>query len=49
MSIWGYLVLKDKDFMPVLLGGSGDLDNCNKGFPYQSEEQTKNLKWYMQF
>lgn len=38
MSIWGYIILFDKNFFPPLLGGSGDLYNCADGFPYQDEE-----------
>eukprot|EP00349_Pseudokeronopsis_sp_Brazil_P003128 CAMPEP_0202959142 /NCGR_PEP_ID=MMETSP1396-20130829/3416_1 /ASSEMBLY_ACC=CAM_ASM_000872 /TAXON_ID= /ORGANISM="Pseudokeronopsis sp., Strain Brazil" /LENGTH=123 /DNA_ID=CAMNT_0049677589 /DNA_START=165 /DNA_END=536 /DNA_ORIENTATION=+ len=31
--IWGYIVLKDEDFIPPSLLGHGDLANIGKGFP----------------
>ena len=36
VTIWGYIVLKDKDYMPPFLGGSGDysISISKKYFPY---------------
>ena len=34
-SIWGYSLLKDTNFMPPILGGSGDLHNCFVNVPFQ--------------
>lgn len=34
-SIWGYQLLKNTDFMPTMLGGSGDLKNCFVNVPFQ--------------
>ena len=34
-SIWGYILLKDTDFLPSILGGSGSLKNCFENVPYQ--------------
>ena len=31
---WGYTVLKDQEYFPPYLGGSGDIDKCFNGYPY---------------
>jgi hypothetical protein len=33
--IWGYNLIKDKDFLPFSLGGRGDFKQSFVGFPYQ--------------
>ena len=33
-SAFGYYILKDQDYMPKMLGGSGTYMNCFKGGPY---------------
>lgn len=37
-SIWGYSILKDADFLPVGLGGTGEFSNIFKTFPYTNHE-----------
>jgi hypothetical protein len=31
---WGYILIKDKNFMPFSLGGKGDFNESFVGFPY---------------
>ena len=33
-SFFGYSVLKDQEYMPKMLGGTGDYINCFNGSPY---------------
>lgn len=34
-SIWAYVLLKETNFMPPMLGGNGQLENCFSNVPFQ--------------
>merc|ERR1711916_218478 len=36
ISVYGYALMRDTDFLPWVLGGSGTTENCWHGYPYQS-------------
>ena len=44
VSFFAYSVLKDQEYMPKMLGGSGDYINCFNGAPYV--KHAANLKEY---
>ena len=44
--IWGYILIKDKDYMPFSLGGKGDFNQSFVGFPYQ--QHSPYLKEYFE-
>ena len=46
-TAWGYHILKDTDYMPWAIGGTGDIANWSKDFPYQ--KHTPGLKQYFLF
>ena len=47
--IWGYLIMKDNEYFPVLLGGSGDfpIGLTPKYFPYAPRKLNCGLKNYI--
>jgi ceramide synthetase len=47
VSVYGYLVLKDTQDLPNFLGGSGDISNWFKDYPYR--EVSTDVKTYMVF
>lgn len=47
VSIWGYYILLDKRFFPKLLGGSGDIYLCHKGFPYQDPKHRWGIQAFL--
>lgn len=44
---YGYSVVKDTDFLPLTLGGSGHSANMFNGYPYQEFSAYEDLKWYL--
>jgi hypothetical protein len=45
--LFAYFTLKDSDFTPPQLGGSGDLRNVFKDYPYQSHDSVPYLRSYV--
>ena len=37
-TIWGYSVLKNQPWFPTYLGGTGDIVDTFKGYPYQGRD-----------
>lgn len=54
VSIWGYMILKDVEFFPKFLGGSGDIWKTFNDFPFQKDIPglrlcyQANLGWHME-
>lgn len=48
-TVWGYIVLKDKEYLPWLLGGSGEYSRSitPKYFPYAQRDKNDGLKHYI--
>lgn len=52
-STWGYVLMRDQDFFPASLGGSGDIWKTFQDFPYQKpipgmkEYYMFNLGWHL--
>lgn len=45
-SIWGFMVFKDQDYLPVALGGTGDYTKCLTSLVYPYPKHAKGLKEY---
>lgn len=44
-TAWGYIALKDTDYLPNYLGGSGEVSNNSRDFPYP--KHAPHLKMYL--
>ena len=49
VTAWGYVILKDKQFFPVLLGGSGDINRCFEKYPFQPAATREGVWIYIVF
>ena len=46
ISIYGFYLLRDREWLPSVLGGSGDIANCFRGLPFPFAELDAGLKTY---
>ena len=47
VTIWGYVILHNKQFFPPLLAGSGDFHKCSQNYPYQKPETREGIMWFL--
>lgn len=47
VSVWGFVILHNKQFFPSLLGGTGDFHKCSQNYPYQHPDTREGIFWFL--